>query len=377
MEGGMVWSNGRGGVVHRVDHSFEDGTRCGRSTFGGTRSEGSDDRVTCAQCQSAGSKSAPRSRPAPAPTMDDLEMLRRGAVPWNESRRHQPKHRPDLSRVEIWSSHGFRGGDIRPLFPNPGGDLRTTNWKGIDFSRCNLSWAQIDGADMEGADLSGADLRCAEFTESNLQNCTLATAKLAGVRMVECDLRGTDFGETAVDDVTFVESLYDRSTVWPTGFHPRERSAAHAREHLQLIDVDDPPRPRPYDLRHSVVVEDWPQDSPPPYDEDFFLLGLTRHDGAEALESALLAMLVPTDAADSPCLAYQPFSGVVDRADVVSRHDMHKFDLAGFVVGDPRANVWVRLSAVPMNSLSVTNFGRSYELECRGPVWTCRKFWQK
>jgi uncharacterized protein YjbI with pentapeptide repeats len=63
----------------------------------------------------------------------------------------------------------------------------------------------LQGADLRGRNLWGADLR-----RANLRDADLRGANLGGALLAQADLTG---------------AVYNRRTVWPTGFDPREHGA--------------------------------------------------------------------------------------------------------------------------------------------------------
>jgi hypothetical protein len=89
-------------------------------------------------------------------------------------------------------------------------DLRNTDLRGAEFWDAHLEWTDLWGANLEGAKLWGADLRNAKLVRAYLQGANLRGANLAGAFLEGADVTG---------------AVFDRNTVWPTGFDPRGRGA--------------------------------------------------------------------------------------------------------------------------------------------------------
>lgn len=85
-------------------------------------------------------------------------------------------------------------------------DLRHTDLRGAEFWDAHLEWTDFWGAHLDGAKLWGAVLRHAKFEHAHLAGANLRGAKLEGA-----SLEGADV----------TEAVFDRDTVWPTGFDAR------------------------------------------------------------------------------------------------------------------------------------------------------------
>ena len=66
---------------------------------------------------------------------------------------------------------------------------------------------------------------------TGVQTCALPIslrgARLLGVDFTEALLYGADFSGAELDEVDLTDAAYDDETVWPLGFNPRRRGAAH------------------------------------------------------------------------------------------------------------------------------------------------------
>jgi uncharacterized protein YjbI with pentapeptide repeats len=93
--------------------------------------------------------------------VEHLSILKEGVERWNEWRNQNPGMRPDLSN----------------------GDLSITGFRGINFSRTDLS-----GADLFRSDLADATLTYANLNDANLNYVSLVNATLAKASLVQTDL---------------------------------------------------------------------------------------------------------------------------------------------------------------------------------------------
>jgi hypothetical protein len=89
-------------------------------------------------------------------------------------------------------------------------DLRNTDLRGAELWDAHMEWTDFWGAHLDGAMLWGAVLRHAK-----LDHAHLAGANLRGAILEGASLKGTDI----------TGAVFDRDTVWPTGFDARERGA--------------------------------------------------------------------------------------------------------------------------------------------------------
>jgi Pentapeptide repeats (8 copies) len=97
-------------------------------------------------------------------------------------------------------------------------DLRNTDLRGAELWDAHMEWTDFWGAHLDGAKLWGAVLRHAK-----LDHAHLAGANLRGARLEGASLKGTDI----------TGAVFDRDTVWPTGFDARGHGAV-------IIEDPDP-----------------------------------------------------------------------------------------------------------------------------------------
>ena len=84
-------------------------------------------------------------------------------------------------------------------------DLQSINLKGSDLSYADLSEANLSGANLRGTDLSFADL-----SQANLKDADLRGALLISANLRQADLKGANLEKAD----------YDRSTNFPPDFDP-------------------------------------------------------------------------------------------------------------------------------------------------------------
>ncbi|MEH2010988.1 pentapeptide repeat-containing protein [Nostoc sp.] len=84
-------------------------------------------------------------------------------------------------------------------------DLQSINLKGSDLSYADLSEANLSGANLRGTDLSFADLSQANLKDTDLRGTLLMSANLC-----QADLKGANLEKAD----------YDRSTHFPQDFDP-------------------------------------------------------------------------------------------------------------------------------------------------------------
>ncbi|MEH2393544.1 MAG: pentapeptide repeat-containing protein [Nostoc sp.] len=84
-------------------------------------------------------------------------------------------------------------------------DLQNINLKGSDLSYADLSEANLSGANLRGTDLSFADLSQANLKDTDLRGTLLMSANLC-----QADLKGANLEKAD----------YDRNTHFPQDFDP-------------------------------------------------------------------------------------------------------------------------------------------------------------
>jgi formylglycine-generating enzyme required for sulfatase activity len=96
------------------------------------------------------------------------------------------------------------------------------NFKNLDLSGIDLSWAKLSDIDVQGSDLEkarfrGATLVKANFSGSNLKHSDLSEANLAQVNLCGADLRGVN-----LRGMTWSSPNYNSDTKFPFGFKPED-----------------------------------------------------------------------------------------------------------------------------------------------------------
>jgi hypothetical protein len=100
-------------------------------------------------------------------------------------------------------------------------DLRNTDLRGAEFWDAHMEWTDFWGAHLDGAQLWGAVLRHAKLDHAHLAGANLRGAKLEGASLQGTNITG---------------AVFDRDTVWPTGFDAR----VHGAVYIQDADLPSP-----------------------------------------------------------------------------------------------------------------------------------------
>ena len=88
-----------------------------------------------------------------------------------------------------------------------GAQFREVMSLGLNFTRCLLADAFLQGisfrrCELEAIDFAGADLANCDFREAVLSACNLRETNLTGARFEDADLRGADLGALRIADAT-------------------------------------------------------------------------------------------------------------------------------------------------------------------------------
>lgn len=126
-----------------------------------------------------------------------------------------------------------------------GADLTAANFRGSDtlLLGTNLSQAIVKDADLSQANLSnvnltGAWLSNSELNRANLRNANLTGAELRGCNLFAVNLMGANLQNTKIDDDSLEGSLYDRKTVFPSGFDPDRQKIYLINSGVNLKGMD-------------------------------------------------------------------------------------------------------------------------------------------
>jgi uncharacterized protein YjbI with pentapeptide repeats len=126
-----------------------------------------------------------------------LDLIRQGALAWNEWRKNNSTEEIDLSCLELrdvdhskailkganLQDANFRESELR------GANLYVADLRRADFRGANLQGATFRGANLRGANLRGANLNRVSFVAANLEGANLTEANLQGATFSEANLR--------------------------------------------------------------------------------------------------------------------------------------------------------------------------------------------
>jgi uncharacterized protein YjbI with pentapeptide repeats len=137
-----------------------------------------------------------------------LNILRQGAVAWNEWREANREIKPDLSGADL-SGADLTGADLGHANLNRA-SLTEVNLSGAILSFANLSMADLARANLRVTKLSGADLHDASLYETNFKYAELYGADLTTASMALTNFAGVDL--STVKGLETVKHL-GRSTI--------------------------------------------------------------------------------------------------------------------------------------------------------------------
>jgi uncharacterized protein YjbI with pentapeptide repeats len=126
--------------------------------------------------------------------------------------------------------------------------------EGVHFELRNMAGADFTGADLRRAVLYYADLRGASFRDADLTGAEFRN----GMSQPQTNLRGVDFTGAKLEKVSFGVTLYDCTTIWPSGFDVRQ----HPLLALASGSKDCANKPDFSWLREKVVTGDLARDFP-------------------------------------------------------------------------------------------------------------------
>lgn len=115
-----------------------------------------------------------------------LEVLRNGVRVWNQWRENNPQILPDLSHASIGN--------------------REENFTGINFSYCNLDYADLADFDLRESNFYKASLEQAELCDSNLSYAIFTSSKLCRAYMSCSNLSYANFRDADLAEVNFVRA---------------------------------------------------------------------------------------------------------------------------------------------------------------------------
>lgn len=139
---------------------------------------------------------------------DYLRILSQGVQEWNAWRRNNRKIKLDFSRADL-SCANLMNADLKGVnlcsAILTGANLRGANLEDADLSSANLEGADLMKADLTGADLRDAnlrdiDFRIADLANANLSRVNLRNAIIIGARLTEVNLGHADLRRAVLSD---------------------------------------------------------------------------------------------------------------------------------------------------------------------------------
>jgi hypothetical protein len=148
------------------------------------------------------------------PIADVLTAYVRHNARWNSSigEGHESKPRTDIQAILTVLGHSDPPGGFNEFHKL---DLRHTDLRGAEFWDARLEWTDFFGAHLDGAMFWGAVLSHAKLEHAHLARANLRAAKLDGA---------------SLENANVTDAIFDRDTVWPTGFDPCGRGAKFIEE---------------------------------------------------------------------------------------------------------------------------------------------------
>ena len=153
-----------------------------------------------------------------------LSIIKQGSDVWNEWRKNNPDHKPDLSDAilcsESLSGANFNETNLSRVHFN-GADLRKAKFISANLYNANLSEANLmmanlseasliradcTKADLHGADLSGADFGGANMSGANFTKANLAGADLGGTDLFRANFSGADLNGAHFNEANLIEA---------------------------------------------------------------------------------------------------------------------------------------------------------------------------
>lgn len=104
-------------------------------------------------------------------------------------------------------------------------NLSHASLRGTILRSATMDYADLRYADLEEADLSGAFLFYVKMDHANLQRAALRTADVRYAELRHADLRDTNLtGVLRIEDMKFDRTLFNETTLFPSGFDPARES---------------------------------------------------------------------------------------------------------------------------------------------------------
>jgi len=148
------------------------------------------------------------------PIADVLTAYVRHNARWSASSVEAQESKPTTDIQAILTVLG-RNDPPEPFNDRHKLDLRNTDLRGAEFWDAHLEYTDFWGAHLDRAELWGAVLRHAKLEHAHLVGANLRKANLEGASLEGADVTG---------------AVFNRATVWPTGFDARGRGAVFVED---------------------------------------------------------------------------------------------------------------------------------------------------
>jgi uncharacterized protein YjbI with pentapeptide repeats len=101
-------------------------------------------------------------------------------------------------------------------------DLRQAQLQGAQFAKADLAQARLNAANLTAANCKGANLSTAQLPASTLRKVDFSLANLSQANLMGARLEGANLATANLDGAQLRFARYDSSTVFPTGFDPKQ-----------------------------------------------------------------------------------------------------------------------------------------------------------
>jgi len=106
-----------------------------------------------------------------------------------------------------------------------------TTLRGRSFRNAMMYWAMMAGADLSGCNFEGAELRGANLIDASLIGANLTAANLGLDNLGGAtSLQGANLTSAILDRANLSGAVFDKRTVFPTGFDPIASGMVFKRE---------------------------------------------------------------------------------------------------------------------------------------------------
>ena len=157
----------------------------------------------------------------------------------NASNIYTMLYHPDEKSRLIWFEKQDVYNERHSVIEYMTGNLRFSDFSGMDLSLTNLRGYGLHGCNFSGAMLFGANLRNTYMTEAILENADLSFAELQGASFAGASLHnailfGAKFDNSLMDAVLngidLSGAMYDATTIFPKEFNPQEHDMKYIKD---------------------------------------------------------------------------------------------------------------------------------------------------